>query len=61
MGAPLASCAVCARMLGQLWKKPIVAVNHCVGRTLLLVCTAVMPCIVLTRLVGTQTSKWVAL
>ena len=33
MGAPLASCAVCARMLAQLWKKPIVCVNHCVGRT----------------------------
>jgi predicted naringenin-chalcone synthase len=33
MGAPLTSCAVCARMLAQLWKKPLVGVNHCVART----------------------------
>lgn len=32
MGAPLRSAAVCARMLGMLWKKPLIAVNHCVGR-----------------------------
>lgn len=31
MGGPLVSCAVAARMLHLLWKKPIVAVNHCVG------------------------------
>ncbi len=31
MGGPLVSCAVVARMLAQLWKVPIVAVNHCVG------------------------------
>lgn len=31
MGGPLVSCAVVARMLSQLWKVPIVAVNHCVG------------------------------
>jgi tRNA A37 threonylcarbamoyltransferase TsaD len=29
MGAPLASCAVCARMLSLLWKVPLVGVNHC--------------------------------
>lgn len=34
MGAPLRSAAVCARMLSLLWKKPLVGVNHCVGRTL---------------------------
>jgi N6-L-threonylcarbamoyladenine synthase len=33
MGAPLRSAAVCARMLSLLWKKPLVGVNHCVGRT----------------------------
>ncbi|CAG9463405.1 unnamed protein product [Pedinophyceae sp. YPF-701] len=31
MGGPLLTCAIAARMLSQLWKKPIVAVNHCVG------------------------------
>jgi len=29
MGAPLASCAVCARMLSLLWKVPLLGVNHC--------------------------------
>lgn len=33
MGGPLRSAAVCARMLSLLWKKPLVGVNHCVGRT----------------------------
>lgn len=31
MGAPLRACAVCARTLSQLWRVPLVAVNHCVG------------------------------
>jgi N6-L-threonylcarbamoyladenine synthase len=31
MGAPLSSCAITARMLSQLWGKPLVGVNHCVG------------------------------
>lgn len=31
MGGPLVSCAVVARMLAQMWKVPILAVNHCVG------------------------------
>lgn len=31
MGGPLVSCAVAARMLAQLWRVPIVGVNHCVG------------------------------
>lgn len=31
MGGPLVTCAVVARMLAQLWKVPIVGVNHCVG------------------------------
>ena len=30
MGAPLVSCAVCARTLSQLWEKPLVGANHCV-------------------------------
>lgn len=32
MGAPLVSVAVLARTVSQLWKKPIVGVNHCIGR-----------------------------
>lgn len=31
MGAPLRSCAVCARMLSLIWRRPLVAVNHCVA------------------------------
>lgn len=31
MGAPLRSVAVVARMLSQLWRVPLVGVNHCVG------------------------------
>eukprot|EP00980_Cylindrotheca_fusiformis_P028111 scaffold22581_cov123-Cylindrotheca_fusiformis.AAC.8 len=31
MGAPLQSCAVCARTLSLLWDIPLVGVNHCVG------------------------------
>lgn len=31
MGGPLVAGAVAARMLSQLWKVPIIAVNHCVG------------------------------
>jgi len=31
MGAPLSSVAIAARMLSQLWSKPLVGVNHCVG------------------------------
>lgn len=31
MGGPLVSCAICARTLSLLWKKPLVAVNHCVA------------------------------
>ena len=32
MGAPLQSCAVCARTLSLLWGIPLCAVNHCVGK-----------------------------
>lgn len=31
MGAPLVSVAVVARTVAQLWEKPIVGVNHCIG------------------------------
>ncbi|MED6121267.1 Gcp2p [Stylosanthes scabra] len=30
MGAPLQVSAIIVRLLSQLWKKPIVAVNHCI-------------------------------
>jgi tRNA A37 threonylcarbamoyltransferase TsaD len=33
MGAPLQSVAIAARTLSLLWGKPLVGVNHCVGRT----------------------------
>lgn len=31
MGAPLVSIAVVARTVAQLWNKPIIGVNHCIG------------------------------
>ncbi|WPH00904.1 peptidase M22, glycoprotease [Acrodontium crateriforme] len=31
MGAPLGSVAIAARTLSQLWGKPLIGVNHCVG------------------------------
>jgi len=31
MGAPLASVAIVARTVAQLWNKPILGVNHCIG------------------------------
>lgn len=33
MGAPLSSVALVARTLSLLFNKPLVGVNHCVGRT----------------------------
>lgn len=34
MGAPLMVCAIVARTCAKLWNKPILGVNHCVGRIL---------------------------
>ncbi|MEW5302054.1 MAG: hypothetical protein WDW38_008685 [Sanguina aurantia] len=31
MGGPLVSCAIVARTLSQLWRVPLVGVNHCIG------------------------------
>ncbi|XP_022340057.1 putative tRNA N6-adenosine threonylcarbamoyltransferase isoform X2 [Crassostrea virginica] len=31
MGAPLVSTAIVARTVAQLWGKPMIAVNHCIG------------------------------
>ena len=33
MGAPLQSVAIVARVLGLMWDKKLVGVNHCIGRT----------------------------
>jgi N6-L-threonylcarbamoyladenine synthase len=35
MGAPLQSVALAARTVSLLWGKPLVGVNHCVGRMFL--------------------------
>ena len=45
MGAPLLSVAIVARTLAQLWRKPLVAVNHCVAHIEMgrLVCAASDP------------------
>lgn len=34
MGAPLQVLAIVARTLAQIWNKPIIGVNHCIGRIL---------------------------
>lgn len=39
MGAPLQSVALVARTLSLLYCKPLVGVNHCVGRTCPLLCS----------------------
>lgn len=31
MGAPLVTVAIVARTVAQLWGKPLLGVNHCVG------------------------------
>ena len=31
MGAPLVSVAIVARTVSQLWGKPLIGVNHCIG------------------------------
>jgi tRNA A37 threonylcarbamoyltransferase TsaD len=33
MGAPLQSVALAARTIALLWNKPMIGVNHCVGRS----------------------------
>lgn len=35
MGAPLATVAVVARTVAQIWNKPLLGVNHCIGRILI--------------------------
>lgn len=37
MGAPLMVCAIVARTCAKLWKKPILGVNHCIGRILFII------------------------
>lgn len=34
MGAPLACVAIVARTLARVWNKPLLGVNHCIGRIL---------------------------
>lgn len=34
MGAPLATVAIVARTVAQVWNKPLLGVNHCIGRIL---------------------------
>lgn len=34
MGAPLTALAIVARTVAQIWNKPLLGVNHCIGRIL---------------------------
>lgn len=36
IGAPLVGVAAVARTVAQLWNKPLIPVNHCIARILLL-------------------------
>lgn len=36
IGAPLVSVAAVARTVAQLWNKPLIPVNHCIARILLI-------------------------
>ena len=51
MGAPLNVVAIVARTVSQLWGKPLVAVNHCVGHIEmgLIRCIEVMASVLNTR------------
>ena len=54
MGAPLISVAVVVRTLAQLWRKPIIAVNHCIARK-------ASTTVIFLRIIGfiPQISRWV--
>ena len=45
MGSPLQSVALFVRMLCQLWKKPMIGVNHCIGHIEMgrIVCNSINP------------------
>lgn len=34
MGAPLVTVAMVARTVAQIWNKPLLGINHCIGRIL---------------------------
>ncbi|KAI0220550.1 putative tRNA N6-adenosine threonylcarbamoyltransferase [Lamellibrachia satsuma] len=42
MGAPLVSVAVVARTVAQLWKKPLLGVNHCIAHILITCVTEII-------------------
>ena len=54
MGAPLQSVALVARTLALLFNKPLVGVNHCVGRMCLF-----LICVAQHLILRYQTLKWV--
>lgn len=61
MGAPLQSVAVAARMMSLLWEKPLVGVNHCVGRmSIFSIATGKICEVCALTLFQIQTSKWAA-
>lgn len=59
MGAPLASVAVVARTVAQLWNKPLLGVNHCIGHIEMgrLVTGAVSPTVLYVSGGNTQVFK----
>lgn len=57
MGAPLQTVALVARTLALMYNKPLVGVNHCVGREL--APTLPLECL-LTLVPRNQTSRRVA-
>jgi len=60
MGAPLHTGALVARTLSLLWKKPLVGVNHCVGRTCrcTIICSRTDRYTFVRLLLFAQTLRW---
>lgn len=57
MGAPLQTVAIVARTLSLMYKKPLIGVNHCVGRESFFTPQSIFAGIEILR----QTSRWDAL
>lgn len=57
MGGPLRVGGVVARLLSLLWNKPLVGVNHCVGRTSARQARLMLPIFALRRCRGTCVTR----
>lgn len=60
MGAPLVTVALVARTVAQLWGKPLLGVNHCIGHIEMgrLITKANNPTVLYVSGGNTQVSRW---